>query len=512
MNEACQNLSCQQHGADMRYIKLHAQTQRRFKYHVKHAYNLSTDYNQYSEWNPWHGARQGTGDVAPRWVVQSHSLIIAYHSQAMLWQLPNLVDGTTIPMGIDAFMDNTNHLLGNSQDDHLHTILPSAQNNLDLWQALIQASGGMLNPTKCSWTPFLWHFDRHGNPRLVDPPPSPRYHITAPDRHGDRHTLHRNKPTDAVCLLGVHIAANGNHAKELNILRSRQTQYCAFLQRTSLSQQEAKVIYWQCYLPKVTYPLPATTMPPTTIYKTQVAVTALFLNKMGYQRHMPRAVVYAPATVGGLDFRHLGFEQGVQQTLQLVKHLQVASTNGVLYHSLIDAYQIHSGIAQPILEDTRTLPWSSPSWMTSIRQFLHSTGTNILLQNPWVPRPRRINDRNIMEDALEFLPTNTNLCALNNVRLYLHVTFLSEITDASGTFIRDEYLTEMPPRPASTLRWPYQINLLPENWKVWRNAILQLYATGPSTRLAQPLTSWHLEHTFTDWEWEWRIDPTTHAL
>jgi len=220
MNEACQNLSCRQHGADPRYIKLHAQTQRSFRYFVKHAYGISKDYNQHSSQNPWHGAGQGTGDAAPRWVVQSHSLITAYHSQATLWSLPNPVTHSTLPMGIDAFMDDTNHLIGNSSDDHLHTILPDAQRNLDLWQGLIQASGGTLNPSKCSWTPFLWHFDRNGNPRLVDPPPSSLYQVTAPDRTGTRHTLHRNKPSDAVRLLGVHIAADGNSIKELQVLRN----------------------------------------------------------------------------------------------------------------------------------------------------------------------------------------------------------------------------------------------------------------------------------------------------
>ncbi len=282
MNEACQNLSCRQQGADHRYIKLHAQTQRQLKYFVKHAYGVSDTFNQYSEQNPWHGAGQGTGDAAPRWVVQSHSLITAYHAEAKLWSLPNPTTNETLTMGIDAFMDDTNHLLGNPIDDRLSTILPDAQYNLDLWQGLIQASGGTLNPAKCSWTPFLWHYDRHGEPRLVDPPPRPQYHMTAPDRHGVRHTLHRNKPADAVRLLGVHIAADGNCAKELNVLRSRQSQYCSFLQRTPLTRREAKVIYRQCYLPKVSYPLPATTMPPDQIYKTQSTVTSLFLNKMGY--------------------------------------------------------------------------------------------------------------------------------------------------------------------------------------------------------------------------------------
>jgi len=177
-----------------------------FKYYIKHAYGLSSD-NQYSEQNPWHGAGQGTGNTAPQWVVQSHLLITAYHSKAKLWSLTNLVTMAPLQMGIDAFMDDTNHLLGNPTDDHLSTILPAVQHNIDNWQGLIQASGGTLNPSKCSWTPFLWHFDQHGNPRLIDPPPTATFQISAPDRTGTQHILHQNKPHDVVQLLGVHIAA-----------------------------------------------------------------------------------------------------------------------------------------------------------------------------------------------------------------------------------------------------------------------------------------------------------------
>jgi len=171
-------------------------------------------------------------------------------------------------------------------------------------------------------------------------------------------------------------------------MRARQMQYYTFLQRTPLSRREARVIYRQCYLPKVTYPLPATTMPPAMIYKSQAAVTSLFLNKMGYPRHMPRAVVFAPASVGGLAFRHLGHEQGVQQVLQLTKHMRAGTTNGTLYRNLIDAYQIHSGLSLPVLEDTRPIPWSSPGWLTSIQQFLFITSTQIQIGDPWTPCPQ----------------------------------------------------------------------------------------------------------------------------
>ncbi len=170
MNEVCENLSCLQHGADPRYIQLHAQTQQLQRYHVKHAYGISKNYNQHSEQHPWYGARQGTGDAASRWVVQSHSLINAYHAEAHIWNLPAPASNDTLCMGIDAYMDDTNQILGDNTTSKLDPLLPNAQGNIDLWQGLIQASGGTLNPTKCSWTPFLWEFDKLGNAQLINPP------------------------------------------------------------------------------------------------------------------------------------------------------------------------------------------------------------------------------------------------------------------------------------------------------------------------------------------------------
>jgi len=61
--EACENLSCQQQGADLNYLKLHATMQQLFRYHVKHAHGISTQYNQHSECDPWYGAGQGAGDA-----------------------------------------------------------------------------------------------------------------------------------------------------------------------------------------------------------------------------------------------------------------------------------------------------------------------------------------------------------------------------------------------------------------------------------------------------------------
>jgi len=277
-----------------------------------------------------------------------------------------------------------------------------------------------------------------------------------------------------------------------------------------MTRREARVIYRQCYLPKVTYPLPATTMSLDKIYKTQLQVTAQFLNKMGYPVTFPRAVVYAPCDVGGLGFRHLGHEQGVQHVLQLLKHLRTSTLNGQLYSALIDAYQIRAGCARHILEYTETLPWCLNGWLTTTRQFLNNINMTITLHHPWVPLPRRVNDQNIMDDVIRIMP-NANTDAINNVRLYLRVFFLSEITEANGFTVLPDILQPSPRHSGSSVQWPRQPMPPPEAWRHWKRAIQTMYLCTNSDWLINPLKEW-TEHVNTDWEWEWRLNPTTLEL
>ena len=48
---------------------------------------------------------------------------------------------------------------------------------------------------------------------------------------------------------------------------------------------------------------------------------------------------------------------------------------------------------------------------------------------------QRYNDLCIMEDILDTTPPFTNIKRLNTYRLYIHITFLSEISNIKGTAI-----------------------------------------------------------------------------
>ncbi len=177
MVEACQNLSCRQHGADLQYLKFHAKAHRLFKYHVKHAHGVSTAYNQFTTDSPWYGAGQGLGDAAPRWVVQADSLISAYHSIATPWIVVSPDKQQQIAQGFDAFVDDTDIISATPADTNSDPI-PIAQRNLNKWHDILKASGGELNPTKCVWLYFDWQFDTKGQPAIRKQKPNNGPYIT----------------------------------------------------------------------------------------------------------------------------------------------------------------------------------------------------------------------------------------------------------------------------------------------------------------------------------------------
>jgi len=232
-----------------------------------------------------------------------------------------------------------------------------------------------------------------------------------------------------------------------------------------LTAREARVVYLQCYLPTLSYPLPATYFPLEKILKLQGAAISAFLSKMGYPRTFPRAVTYASHHRGGLGFRHLGYEQGTQQCLQFFKHIRTNTTTGRTYQILLQHYQLYAGFTQPILENTKPIPWSTAPWVDNLRHFLRHVNGRILLKNPWTPKPHREHDRAIMEDIQAYHFPHHKAIQINSVCLFLQVNFLSEITDHNGCKLLPEMLAPQKPPPASfyhtnpnksTLLWPQQ--------------------------------------------------------
>ena len=99
--------------------------------------------------------------------------------------------------------------------------------------------------------------------------------------------------------------------------------------------------------------------------------------------------------------------------------------------------QLLARTQQPVLSNaTNALPHIAPmKRIPSIREFLHSIGGRMEVENLSVTPLQREHDHFLVDIALDLYSKLSDLQHLNTCRLYLQVTLLCNITTADGKFI-----------------------------------------------------------------------------
>ncbi len=515
MVEACHNMACRRHGAADDYLRLHAQTHRLMKYYVRHKYGVSVEYNTYENY-PWHGAGQGAADAALRYIALSDALIDAYHSQIQPWIIHDPTLTITVVKSLKAFIDDVAMSVGGNSLS-LPELVTLAQEQLQWWHDLIQASGGALNPKKCCCAIYTWKPDKLGILRVAATAPEEVDIILQTNQNIQHLTV--LAPNEGTRYLGIYVTRSGITKPMEDHMWKKAVLYTKAFQRTHMSRREAGVLYRSCFLPALTYPLPATWLPDIFLDRIMKLSTSTILNKMGLHRNLPRQVVFAPRHAGGFGLSHLSHEQGAQKILMLLRHLRAKTPLGTAMETLIRTYQLWAGIRNPILSDTQPCVWIPDRWISHLRNIMHTQRIKIVY-DAWTVQPLRHNDRFLMEDIIELNLPRNKLEQLNACRMYLQVTTLAEVTDHTGQNILPQAISSAgndTPRGLqnisySTLQWPQIAIPSAACWRLWTRTICNVYSGfTKSTRLNQPLGSWYATCDKTRF-WNWRLFDTTHLL
>jgi len=117
--------------------------------------------------------------------------------------------------------------------------------------------------------------------------PSRTLPITITIEHGPQTPIRLLEPHEAHWYLGVQFTMDGNHKTKLQPFQQCNQKYVNLLHQCPFPYCNVEVIYKQCYLPTMSYPLPAMMMPPAKLYKLQSLVTSVFLTKLGYPQTFP---------------------------------------------------------------------------------------------------------------------------------------------------------------------------------------------------------------------------------
>ena len=115
-------------------------------------------------------------------------------------------------------------------------------------------------------------------------------------------------------------------------------------------------------------------------------------------------------------------------------------------------------------------------WTNDLIRVLSKYNVKIKLPDTNIKKLQRFNDKFIMDDLLSSISSTKIRKQLNACRLFLQITFISELTDIDGTHLIHGILKDDSSKMSPTTRhWTKQGSYNSSTWKVWSKVITQLY-------------------------------------
>jgi len=295
--ESIGNMACRRQGCSRKILNLHAKVMRTVRYHLKHKYGISAASKSHSNLDHFQGSGQGAGDSPPRWGFISATMIAVFNAEADRWEVHHANGTFEFRVGISAFVDDTNMLLVLDNEACFGELLQRFQNNADLWNGLLIASGGKNSCPKSCGSIFLWGFDSDGRAFLRNRNELPIEITLFNHDTKDRDVLHLTSTDEPVKLLSTYLTQDGNSKKQALVISEKCATYAALTRNCPFNRADIMTLYHSMYLTSVGYPLPATTLSAKQLDDAESPTMNAFLPLMGYNRNMPRAVIFASIDV-----------------------------------------------------------------------------------------------------------------------------------------------------------------------------------------------------------------------
>jgi hypothetical protein len=368
-----------------------------------------------------------------------------------------------------AFADDTN-LLGNNDNNSKtpEDLTEEAKGAFSRWNGLLNAAGHFMELSKCACYLSIWKFQDDGYAYTM----SPQEHgqqIFVRDINGHAKEIPQLESNQPQKLLGVMKCPIGDQQAEILRLKTKSDGYASRMNSNFLNRTDARLAYEVFYIPAMRYSLQITSINQVNMESIQSKATTAFLSAQGFNRHMPREVVFAPIIYQGLGLRHLYDLQGSDGTRLLLQELNAEeSTTQKMILTLLETIQQEAGIGQPILEDCQPLEYIEWGWIPHVRDFLFHINGKIETNLP-KPQLFRENDSYLMDfEHLHDFSTREKIY-IHRCRLHLQVETVSDIATASGSHIHRAWMRNLKDKPSTaTARWPRQDSPGNMAWVAWK--------------------------------------------
>jgi ribonuclease HI len=487
---------------------MHNKTHHGMVHQIKSRHGLLRPYHG-SDNDELEGTGQGSGASPAIWLIYSVSLLAAFRSFTPGIQVISPFESMMVFILAVFYVDDG---MPGVNDAHEKAALPLAMlldqagKASQSWERLLFASGGALELTKCFAYILYWDLS-NGTHRLLSPDKIPNciseaegsfrgpLSLTYGDTSAERHSLVTVSPWVGKRTLGVRLAPAGNWDDEFNFRRDQSRELAMLLAGSVLSKETARVGYLQMVCPKLEFPLSVTQFTQDQCDRISSPALRACMSKMGYNRNMPKEVVYGPVELFGVGLHDIFIEQGVKSVTMLVGHIRQDSDTGRMMRIELQWCQVQAGTSINLLEDPQVpIDYIETCWIMSVRDFLSMYNLHLEFSQLARPVVQCVHDEFIM-DAIRARATctATELQRVNACRLYLQVSRVSDIATADGSRIRSDVLLGQDATVfLSSDGWPRQGRPPKQWWSLWRAKLrTALSVDGVSPVLRQPLGEWY---------------------
>ena len=167
-------------------------------------------------------------------------------------------------------------------------------------------------------------------------------------------------------ILGVRCALDGKDGAEFEYRLEAATSLAVRIAGAPLDRFDAEVVCRERWMATIKYCLPITRFSKEQCHKLAIVVEKALLPKLGFNRHMPKVVIYGPRQYGGKQIMNVHTEQLILHTEKFMAHIRGGDVIGDLQMILLNTQQLVSGAKDFMFQ----LPYDRYSYCEIIRLHL----------------------------------------------------------------------------------------------------------------------------------------------
>ena len=373
----------------------------------------------------------------------------------------------------------------------IEELLEETKRCIDVWQRLVVIAGGEIEIKKSCIAIMSWVLQK-GTEMMATVEEAPGtfklQSLTNPEVFKD---LTRLAIEVGERILGVRLALKGNDDDEYDFRLKQAKGLATKISTSPFTRTDAEIIYNERWIPSIGYCLPVTQFTHDQCNKIMVPFYASLLPKMGFNRHIPLAIRYGPKKYNGKGLTHLYTHQFLQHLIRFIGNLRCNDRVGLISRIQMDKYQLYVGSQQHfLLLRSEDYPYGEQSRIQFLWEECTKRGITIHVPGAWTEQLGRENDLFLMDRIVKVVRNPVHLRRINAVRLFLKVSRLSDIVNKDGNKILPWALQGIP-NQNSKLDWPPRPTPLPENLKLWREALYKAVGAAAGlypANLGPPLT------------------------